>query len=243
MPQHKPYIPTLDCQQDNSTSKYEILYRLVFSFLFLIVISAVLYRPCYPLQPKVQRSHSCKTSHDVVSLRRHGKKIRGHRLTVEMSVYEIVTRKHALWCDSPACFLTTKTDWQLLKWFPFFLLRVPKGHLFWKGENRAKFGPGCCHTVGMRPKLFLGPEHTQYVLLLKEWTLILLWPDRCSLFITESVEQYITTNTHSHSDTPHTNDHLNIALNYANEDRANIWPDRNTSWLPVCTSKETVTDI
>lgn len=35
-----------------------------------------------------------------------------------------------------------------------------KGSSFSEGENRAKFGPGSCHKVGMRLKLCLGQKHT-----------------------------------------------------------------------------------
>lgn len=43
-------------------------------------------------------------------------------------------------CECGARFLTTKTEWQLLKRLIFFF--PPLGHLCWSGENTAKFGKG-----------------------------------------------------------------------------------------------------
>lgn len=194
-------MPILDCQQDNSTNKYESLSSssLFYHGHLFCSVSTMLFNQKF-------RGHTV----DVVSLRGRRKKMRGRQLAAELCVYE---------CQKPACssvwycsFLShNQNKVTIVEMVSFFFSHGFQRVIFFcMGKTELNSAPGAVIRLAWDWNSAL-PEDTHNVFLLKELTLILSWPSRCSSVLT----QYISTNTRPHSDIPHTNYHLNIALNYA----------------------------
>lgn len=135
MPQLKPWIPALDSQQDESTSKYEAL-----STSRPPLSSFPTHLCCFVLSLPLSATRSSKVrqlwgaSLDAVSLRQHSKNTRGHWLARQHCMYVTVSQAAMLFSvilqlDSHNPNRVTIVE---MLYF-FFLQRVVRVIVFWRG--------------------------------------------------------------------------------------------------------------